>query len=462
MTDQKKLEEIAKTVEEVKPPEKDTDQSGVYFFVSFDLANSTAFKRVSKTWPSAVTKFYELTASETRTHRLGKRQLTLWKYLGDEVLLFRKLQFQNDLEVLIPRIFEATKKIAKGLAHSFANEFKACGICLSVKSSCWIAKIQPLNSSDIREEIDPALENVIFSTSEGQLDFIGPDIDVGFRIGKYAYPGILTLSTELAYLLTKTTTDEVQDKFRVVGYSVLKGVWRGRHYPAVWWAKEWSRSGENIFRRYDDRLKSEFVNFVLSKEGETGDKAKIKQALKDNDFLSVVSSLAEDVKRLPVPTEADVEATIKNDFADGRLNIHLVAICFDEAGRFLVLKRSESKEILPGKWEFGCCQAEPGVFTIDHLKDSYLSKYKLHIKIYTHPIRRYEVLDSNSEGFIFIGKAINPSDVNFNEGKYSEHRWLSGREAEEFDFGECVPDFHDSMSAAIERFEKVKGGNGWR
>ncbi|MBV9858957.1 MAG: hypothetical protein JO038_02470, partial [Alphaproteobacteria bacterium] len=64
-------------------------------------------------------------------------------------------------------------------------------------------------------------------------DFIGPDIDLGFRISKFACPSAVTVSLDLAEVVLRAENRELLDIFEV-GRAELKGVLYGRPYPALW------------------------------------------------------------------------------------------------------------------------------------------------------------------------------------------------------------------------------------
>lgn len=68
---------------------------GVYLFFSFDLVNSTAFKTgYPKEWKKVFKRFYEITKEE-----MSKRYswCAIWKYIGDEVLIYVKVYCIDDV-----------------------------------------------------------------------------------------------------------------------------------------------------------------------------------------------------------------------------------------------------------------------------------------------------------------------------------------------------------------------------
>ncbi len=67
-----------------------------------------------------------------------------------------------------------------------------------------------------------------------KIDYIGPEIDTGFRIGKHTYDGLMVVSFELACMLGKIDKDLQQVRGAIVGWEKLKGVWNNKPYPIIW------------------------------------------------------------------------------------------------------------------------------------------------------------------------------------------------------------------------------------
>ncbi|KZF00874.1 hypothetical protein A2J03_09825 [Rhodococcus sp. EPR-157] len=64
------------------------------------------------------------------------------------------------------------------------------------------------------------------------MDFVGPSIDTGFRVLKYASRRYFVLTVEVAHILFKHYSFiERKDEAFLVGMHELKGVWGGKPYP---------------------------------------------------------------------------------------------------------------------------------------------------------------------------------------------------------------------------------------
>jgi hypothetical protein len=92
---------------------------------------------------------------------------------------------------------------------------------LRAKGSAWLAGF-PIRNSEIE-----------LSGGTTNLDFIGPDIDAGFRLSPHTRPGRLLISMDTADVLS-TCGRENNFNYHHVGWAVLKGVHEGKPYPLVW------------------------------------------------------------------------------------------------------------------------------------------------------------------------------------------------------------------------------------
>ncbi len=203
-------------------------------FASADLVGSTAYKATqaaSKTPEWAVTfreffrdlpLFIEEMYSQLPeklpkpTHRFRP-----WKFLGDEILF----------EVILTCCHEALSHLH--VFRSAISEFPSrqwqkdigAPLPLRLKGTAWLAGF-PVSNTEM-------------SLASG-MDFIGPSIDLGFRIAKFSEPRKLILSADLALLMLDAIHDlEPDDDQYYLGFSgreVLKGVIGNEPYPILWLA----------------------------------------------------------------------------------------------------------------------------------------------------------------------------------------------------------------------------------
>lgn len=220
---------------------------GIYMFLSFDLAGSTKFKEEYPwLWADFFTSYHDAFIQYVQQ---TNSQVRLWKLLGDEVLAYRRVERAQEIfdglqmtqEILEAHTFIKTakdkclQKISKRLKIPMSLDEIAEIIDnrVACKVTMWIAACSP--EAEGGENI---LYNRRISDEWQMLDFLGHDIDEGFRIAKYARRGRILVSPLLAWLAwqgaRKTGAKQsAEDSFRIVSYTTLKGVWEERKYPLV-------------------------------------------------------------------------------------------------------------------------------------------------------------------------------------------------------------------------------------
>lgn len=208
------MRQISKTTGEVR------------LFSSVDLIGSTALKGKffndpkqysfgKPHWYTSVGTFYERFLNTLNKAGAEKRKNKRWelvKGIGDELMLTQLIRTHQDAYVL-------TKIFRNAL-----RDFNAGGGELKVKGCVWLAGF-PINNAKIA-----------LPTAKGTAttdDYLGPSIDVGFRISKFASEHKLVVAVDLALLLThKRPSNDL--RFGFGGQVTLKGVLDNKVYPLIW------------------------------------------------------------------------------------------------------------------------------------------------------------------------------------------------------------------------------------
>jgi hypothetical protein len=273
---------------------------GPYLFISYDIANSTAYKALNKEWPDLFDKFFTNCYNETIKRIIGNVPQNLpntplkeWKRLGDEIIFYLKISDLDNLTEIPEKIFNALNAIIKAIS-SYRKEAK---LELSVRATLWSAIIK----YEYKNNISSSVFNIIRIKNESYddgddvtkktsrirvLDFLGPDIDIGFRISRYSQSGILVIDANLAWLLEKHTQNP-NGKMKIVTLKKLKGIWCERRYPIIWYYEDWKRIIDNF--PYDQEYFSKIVKLIKKniKEDNYGFKTteQLEKMLKDtNNF----------------------------------------------------------------------------------------------------------------------------------------------------------------------------------
>ena len=165
-------------------------------FASADIVGSTAYKAsqpssATPDWASVFREFFREFPVFVENHysKLPEKHtscaetLKPWKFLGDEILFVAELKSCNEALSHISVLRDSISEFPK-------SEWISKKIPLKLKGAAWLAGF-PVTNTEFR----------ISSEQDSPLDFIGPSIDLGFRIAKFAEPRKLIISADLALLL---------------------------------------------------------------------------------------------------------------------------------------------------------------------------------------------------------------------------------------------------------------------
>jgi hypothetical protein len=292
------------------------EKTSLYVFFSFDLVNSTIYKnRQKKMWPTVFYYFYQIIKEEIRREF---NEIQVWKYIGDEILFFRDLKSSADLFQIVPGAFRALKSTLGYLDKLFKTEDLKP---LSLKGTLWIAPVIEVKGEDFAdfkpkwdESANIAL-NVTYENESSFKDFLGPDIDIGFRIAHYSWKEKLVVSADLAFLLLKSNTPGTDDNqsvandLRIVSYEDLKGIWDSRYYPVIWYYDDWKKINDSF--EYDDRFKEKIIGHIIGNiiKGQTEKMDKLEHIFKQLHILENKNELVERLKEIEKTQKAEEKIT---------------------------------------------------------------------------------------------------------------------------------------------------------
>ncbi|MEW6237308.1 MAG: NUDIX domain-containing protein [Candidatus Omnitrophota bacterium] len=437
---------------------KENILDGFYIFFSFDIANSTRYKTISKqsgpeSWPVMMHRFYEYIANGLKK-RL-QDSINIWKFVGDEVLLYKKI---NKIEEAI-KCIEISYSLMHDVINFLHNEFPDAKTHLSIKSVLWCADVKyvlPQNSEELKgpiKNIAILQESVNGLTKSVLLDFLGPDVDIGFRIAKCATQRRLVISSDLAYIIT-LKSKKLRNKLFIISYEPLKGIWDGRPYPIIWYEEDWSNIKDSFL--YDEHYNNEFVK-------------KIRENSYRFEPISCLVKVYNDLDRKDDMDELIQYLLKKSDTQSDHLEIpkaysvevHCVAVCFDKEGKILIAKRARDKNRFPNRWEFGCGQLAINETFEKCLSRNYKKDFGVELSFDDKliPISSYIIEDNDRRkipGVIFIAYVENPDKAERKSSSHSMIKWINSQNLYDLDDNECVPDFKDTARRAFEVWNKQK------
>lgn len=155
----------------------------------------------------------------------------LWKTVGDEVLFYQNVTKPRHISNTIIAWRKAMQCLRAGLK---AHEQR-----LDVKCTAWLAEfpvenkilVAPSGSMSGASACDSA------TTFDEKMrscngDFVGPSIDIGFRLAALSTSRKFMISLDVAYFLAKVSTDDISIHYD--GRQYFKGVAGGVEYPTFW------------------------------------------------------------------------------------------------------------------------------------------------------------------------------------------------------------------------------------
>ncbi|MDG2125032.1 MAG: hypothetical protein P8J87_15120 [Verrucomicrobiales bacterium] len=144
----------------------------------------------------------------------------LWKSLGDELLFTTELVRTTDADFYLTAFRDAINLAVTHFASTPAGNSP-----VALKGGAWLAGF-PVTNAAVPLKVHHGDAATLF-------DYVGPQVDLGFRIRALATPRKLVMSCDLAYLILTACPDTSLD-LRFFGREKLKGILGGKPYPIFW------------------------------------------------------------------------------------------------------------------------------------------------------------------------------------------------------------------------------------
>lgn len=208
-------------------------------FFSIDMINSTSFKsdhlkRFSSEWFMYFKNFYDdipLILQKKYDEKPNMSSFSfpyIWRYVGDEIIFYTSIKKYEHINIHVAIFKDLIEEFNKN------NDF-------GIKGCAWLAGF-PVHNATLGELNNDKYNKIINVYKKGELiDFIGPSIDLGFRISKYADKRKFILSVDLAMIISynmlhaKPYWKKRFSKFNFYFDKELptKGINNG-YYPIIW------------------------------------------------------------------------------------------------------------------------------------------------------------------------------------------------------------------------------------
>lgn len=476
------------------PIEKQTVAPVAKLFFSFDIVNSTVYKVNTVNWPIIIKGLldYIRRCVQRETDLQGA---SLWRVIGDEMVFVYQIIDKKELYTAVDAIFRITQRVSTSIrTGSFFNTLEEQKLqkaeievlktqeILSIKAAAWIAAIS--------KEMESPYDNIQTEyesdgTNIPMVEYLGRDIDTGFRLKAYTQRRRLIVSFELACLIEEFLGEEAEDLFYIIDYAKLKGVWNGALYPIIWYYKKEtlkavSGMNEKILDfqdsfYYDEADGNELVERYMTRMNEKGKSeiidSKMYKIHEMRKKICVDRNLTEKIEYLKNIMGGNVQVKNGDDWP-APLKLHCAVVCCDiENKRILICKRGSAKEENCGKWEFGCAKARGSQHLADTIKEYYSEKFGVDIELALNesrdekqpiPLAIYEVpigAGATKKGIIFVAKVKNPQVIaQYRQNdEHSSIRWVKQKELEEIEVEKAVTDFHNTANMVFEKWDDLFG-----
>lgn len=461
----------------------------VVLFFSYDIVGSTKYKAMHPgSWAGEIKKAFE---SIKRRVNSELSEAYIWRVLGDEIIFVLKVSGKR-MKVSEETVLSDSVAAIYKVLQSATDEIEGSTRELSLKAATWIGIVSDEDHYEKADKIPKEYKNLFYKYTIDEtrrrkiFEFMGNDIDAGFRIKQFTYSRQLVLSFELAYLINKIISHEESKNIELIhmGYKPLKGIWNNRPYPIIWYY-------DNSYRKVDFLQSLPYdaanENSIIEDYRSNYRNQSTDQNMQSNLFEKIAHDLGIDDKLTIINrTLKNVEKSIElNDwlYNEDELHLHLVAVCCDfKNRRVFIAKRSTERGKYSACWEFGCAKANKSQRYIECIKKEYEDDFGLKIEIMVSsgrgeycptPYVLYEIKENGDEfqsdkGIIVYAKIINDNIDEFADKKdYKKHECsllLTEEAARKFlsENKKSVPDFKDTIMHAFDIMKKDEEDYQWR
>ena len=475
------LSKYSGSIQDLNEPQNDIiARRTVELFFSFDIVNSSAYKMINYTgWYKVIISLFNEIQATVMKMMPGAE---MWRVLGDEIIFIIPIIENKDFFIYMDRIFKILNDLVYQLkTGDFFDRLEAddneklsmkMQNVISLKAAAWVAIVEEKTRKI--EQYDNLLERYKLREGYETIEFLGNDIDAGFRIKKETENRRMVISFELAYILSKDT--DYLKNLHIITYKSLKGIWQDRLYPVIWYHDPKYANNvqfEDSFfydEQQENTLTKEYFSNKeipeLTKEMYNDVHKALGKILNDQNLKSKISKIEEIIQNSPNSAIA-LGHLLESQFY---LRLHCVAVCYEkETMKILIMKRSDGRKKYPNKWEFGCAKGTLEKTLSKQIEDEYRDDFGVKIRVVCDseredkqpvPLALYEVESEQGKdkGIISLAEIIEPYDVNkfMESSKHSQVRWISKDEIDSFQ-EEAVEDFKNTLKLAFEKMEKMYG-----
>lgn len=414
-----------------------TDDSELYIFVSFDLSNSTTLKYNNIYWFDVIKNLLNEKFNGTG----------FWKFNGDEIIFKYPIISISSIVEIITKSYRKLKQLKRTLS---SNTFD-----INIKTTIWLARIDNSENDMYNKKIK------IGDTEE----FIGINIDEGFRLTKNAAIQKIVLDPKIVYLLllTKDIAERSnrsyskEDKFALkvqnavefqsntiidinelitnihfAGFAKCKGVWSNNPYPIFWYYDD-----SNAKMHYNEFFNGEHI---WDKEYKPIDNTYIERLQEIFKTVKVYDELLRIIEII------DVNGVVDKPL-DNRPNLYYMVVCQNPVSRkMLIAQRSATRTHLKNVWDFGNVKYQ-NTKVVETIKQEYKNTFGIEIELELDPVRK----NIKTFGYCTIYRNCYPHNCLLCYATIKNDNNLSDK-----DLIRVIQNHVDSISGAKKKYQNIK------
>lgn len=352
----------------------------LFLFVSFDLCNSTQLKNDEKNW----FKIIEILLNQ------NFQAMNFWKFNGDEVIFRAEVNSLDYVCGIIERTYKRLQELCRQMSAIRPN--------INIKATIWIAKAD--------SNLNNKSNNCKFNFN-GIAEFVGKNIDEGFRLTKCSSAQKIVIDPKIIYLfldavmvykandpiVNKTSNfnksikkggdhaqaiikniTEILNNIYYIGSAVCKGIWNEKPYPIYWYYKQNTYgikyneffNGEHIWNKKFEPLDSRQEYFNIKEIFEAVDKQK--------EYFEIRNSM-------------QLDGSITQTF-ENQPNLYYMVACVNPvSNKVMIAHRSISRRHLKHVWDFGNVKYQ-NTNVISTICQEYKNTFGIDIELITDPVRK--------------------------------------------------------------------------
>lgn len=349
----------------------------VFLFANYDICNFTRYKRNNKNWTELLQKFVFSGVNFSST----EWPMQFWKFNGDSLTYRKKIQSTHEICEFVSKAYFQLKSFQEVLNSNQSIKEK-----VYIRGCIWISGFK--KRKDDQKFI---ANNITFQKQQFGQEFVGENVDEGFRLSACAKASNLAVDPKIVYILNiykriledndkscppgfdktdfqeflsqktdimpgnqigiarKILSDVINNIF-LMEFQHCKGVWDDRAYPVFWYIDDLSKK-EFV---YDDIVDG---NVLLAHRINKYDENEEEFQKSRNQIIDICAQVGavDSIKSLLMNLNFFPDSSASGEYIFDMAKLYYMVACVlvenDERKGVLIFKRSNERHHLKNVWD---------------------------------------------------------------------------------------------------------------